>query len=841
LLTMSISNFKAFIAFLLLLPCLGFAQNQMQLARYLAEIEQKYKVNFNYLNEDLKSLNVTKIDDSASLKLTLAQISFQLPVDFEVLDESNIVVKRLRNYYCIQLISQSTNQPLPGVYIETDTNILGTTYANGSLYLSESPKTKTLKFFKQNYALAELSIAELEQNKCKILKLTPQINLEEVQLTGYLTRGLNLNPDLSLTLNPQEFEILPGLTQPDVLQSMQLLPGVVSLDERISNINVRGGTHDQNLFLWNGARLYQTGHFFGMISALNPSIAHDIRIYKNGSSAFFTEGVSSVVNISSTGNQSQNNAFELFANFLETNARADINLSDKSHLRAAGRYALSHFIDTPAFQKYYDKIFQNTEITSFENNEQIDLSSEVNLQYFDANLQFETALNENTSWQVNLLAISNDLKFSEQKTATLEQQENQLTQESFIASTRLDKQFSEKISGSATAYASYYNLDAENALMQTNQLLKQNNNIQDFGLKLRSDVDLSRHSTLSLGYQFNEIGIRNNNIVTNPSVEIRQKSVIKTHSGIAEWQASFLNEKLISTAGVRLNYYDKFDDLRVEPHMNVTYKWSPFLNTSLMAEQKHQITAQVIDLQNDFFGVENRRWALADNEQIPIQRLRQIEMGQVYKKQSWLVTANVFYKSVEGISSAAQNFQNQLEFLQISGNYSTYGVEFFTQKLISDYRLWFSYAYNNSDYEFDAFTPNIFPNNFETSHQFQFGLSYVARLIKLSLNARYFTGRPTTPIDDQQPILNPNINPEINFLHPNSDNISSYMQVNFTGSYTKRFKAAQIEIGLSIMNLLNSGDITNQFFRLNNDILEVERIENRSLGFTPNLFLKVNF
>jgi hypothetical protein len=839
---MSINRFRAFTCSLLLWTCFGYAQEQIQLVSYLTEIEVEHKINFNYLNEDVKTLKLTKVEGLDNLANILRQISSQIPINFEFLDKQNVVVKRQENYYCLQFFEdESFSYPLADVYISSGDQLLGKTFANGILILSEIPNNGSLKIYKQDYELLEIKTSGLTENFCESFLMQQKVELDAVNLTGFLTRGLELNSNFSLTLNPQEFEILPGLTQADVLQSMQLIPGVVSLDERISNINVRGGTHDQNLFLWNGARLYQTGHFFGMISALNPSIAHDVNIYKNGSSAFYTEGLSSVVDISSTGNKTQNNAFEFFSNFLETNGRADINLSDKSHLRVAGRYALSNLIDTPTFQNYFDKIFQNTEITSFANNEEIALATDVELHYYDANLQFETALNDSTDWQINVLGISNDLNFFEEKLSTVEQQNNQLKQESFIASTHIDKRLSNKLSASATAYASFYNLDAQNALLLTNQQLEQKNEIQDYGIKLRTDYNFTKPYRLSLGYQFNEIGIRNDNIVTNPDVVIRQKSVLQTHSGIAELESKHLQNKLISNIGIRANYYDKFADVRIEPHLNMTYKFSPFFSTTLLAEQKHQVTAQVIDLQNDFFGVENRRWVLADNAQIPIQRLRQVEVGQVYNKSSWLLTGNVFYKMVEGISSSAQNFQNQLEFLQISGNYNTYGVELFAQKLISDFRLWFNYTYNNSDYEFVDFTPSVFPNNFETSHHLQTGFSYVANPIKLSLSARYFTGRPTTPIDLENPILNPDIDPEINFLNPNMDNISYYTQVNFTGSYTRKFQDTQIEIGLAIMNLLNSGDITNQFFRLNADLLEIERIENRSLAFTPNAFLKVNF
>ncbi|TKS56883.1 TonB-dependent receptor plug domain-containing protein [Mesohalobacter halotolerans] len=824
----------------LLIPVLSIAQNQIPLVDYLNRIENEKSVRFNYLQQDVKTLEITTTNTNQALQNIFNQISTQLPISFEWIDNTNIVVKRLSQFYCLKVLSENLNQALSNVYVESHENIIKT-YQNGTVFFTNKPKSKTLKLFKDGYAVEEIEVESLQPNDCKIVKLTRQINLDEIQLIGYLTKGLNLNSDLSISLNPKEFEILAGLTQPDVLQTMQYVPGIVSLDERISNINVRGGTHDQNLFLWNGARLYQTGHFYGMISALNPSIAHQVNIYKNGSSAFYTEGLSSVVDISSAAKPLDQSEFELFANFLETAGKADIALSDHSQLRVAGRYAFSDIFDTPTFENYYDKIFQNTEISALSTNENLRLSSDVDLQYYDANLQFQTAFNDNTTWQINAMAISNELLFVEENINTQDQKDNYLTQESYVVSTQLDKNLSENVSLSSLAYLSYYKLEGENASVLNNQLLNQTNEVLDYGLKLRSDFELSEQYKFSLGYQFNEIGIRNDNIVNIPEVEIRQKSVLQTHAGIVEFKASNFDHKLKTTLGLRANYYDKFSEFKFEPHLNMSFAIIPSFDVVLMAEQKHQVTAQVIDLQNDFFGIEKRRWVLANENETPIQRLRQVEIGQVFNKSSWLLTANLFYKNVERITSASQNFQNQLEFLQLSGDYQTYGAEFLVQKQLQNFRLWLNYTYNDSEYEFDEFSPSVFPNNFETSHHAETGLSYTTTKVKLSLSGRFFTGRPTTPIDQDMPISNPDTNPDINFLDPNSDHITEYSQVNFTGSYTFLWSKFKAEIGLAILNLFNTNNTTNQFFRLSNDILEVERIENQGLEFTPNAFLKINF
>ncbi|WP_372937409.1 TonB-dependent receptor plug domain-containing protein [Seonamhaeicola sp.] len=121
--------------------------------------------------------------------------------------------------------------------------------------------------------------------------------LEEVIVTNYLTTGLTKFNDGSITIKPETFGILPGLIEPDVLQTIQALPGVISTDETVSNINVRGGTHDQNLLLWDGIKMYQSGHFFGLISAFNPYIPKKINVYKNGTSAKYGEGISSIIDM----------------------------------------------------------------------------------------------------------------------------------------------------------------------------------------------------------------------------------------------------------------------------------------------------------------------------------------------------------------------------------------------------------------------------------------------------------------------------------------------------------------------------------------------------------------
>lgn len=82
--------------------------------------------------------------------------------------------------------------------------------------------------------------------------------LDEIILNNILTKGISVKKGGKITIKPDEFKILPGLAEPDILQSIQSLPGVLNANKKLSDINIRGGTHDQNLFLWNNIKMYQT-------------------------------------------------------------------------------------------------------------------------------------------------------------------------------------------------------------------------------------------------------------------------------------------------------------------------------------------------------------------------------------------------------------------------------------------------------------------------------------------------------------------------------------------------------------------------------------------------------
>ena len=87
------------------------------------------------------------------------------------------------------------------------------------------------------------------------------------------------------------------LSSPDVIKTLQTLPGVSAGTELISGLHVHGGTGHDNLFLLDGVPLYSVSHLAGLFSSFNTDVIETLDFYKSGFPARFGGRMSSVVDI----------------------------------------------------------------------------------------------------------------------------------------------------------------------------------------------------------------------------------------------------------------------------------------------------------------------------------------------------------------------------------------------------------------------------------------------------------------------------------------------------------------------------------------------------------------
>ena len=314
---------------------------------------------------------------------------------------------------------------------------------------------------------------------------------------------------------------------------------------------------------------------------------------------------------------------------------------------------------------------------------------------------------------------------------------------------------------------------------------------------------------------------------------------MRTHALILEGKYNDTVSKIYINAGTRFNYIEKFKKYIVEPRLQFSYGINKNLNIEVLGEVKSQTSQQIIDLQKDYFGIEKRRWIISNNTTIPIQRSKQISLTLFYKKNDWLLDIENFYKKVTGITSSSQGFQNQLEFVRITGDYEVLGTEILIQKKMNHFLTWLSYTYNTNNYHFSNYEYPRFPNNFKMKHNVSWAGIYEKNNFKIALGAKWSSGRPKTSPDNSKIDLS---NPVLVYNKPNNTNLHIFSQVNLSTTYKwETSNGIQYKLGISILNILNRKNEISEYYRISSLTNSIEEVETFALQRTPNVSFRVSF
>ncbi|MEW2922828.1 carboxypeptidase-like regulatory domain-containing protein [Muricauda sp. ANG21] len=831
----------------------NYAQEKQQepigLVPYIKTLEERFNVKFSYLNEDLDDIPMTIPKNLASLEDILQYIENQYQIEVNKLSDRYYTLAKLRSVtLCGAVLDNFAENTIPGATVEVlGTTNAQTTDANGNFTLTDVPRDASLKVRYLGYLTKYISVENLlKQGGCpKILMAQHYEQLDEVIVYKFLTTGLIKETDASITMNTAEFGILPGLIEPDILQTVQALPGIKSIDETVSDINVRGGTNDQNLILWNGIKMYQSGHFFGLISAFNPYLTDKISVIKNGTPANFGDGVSSVIQME-TGN-SITEYFEGGAgfNFISGDVFGQLPLSDKLGLQFSARRSTTDFLNTPTYNKFFDRAFQDSEVTDEDNmavDDEIIRNEDFYFYDFSGKLLYD--INDAHKFRLSAISLNNNLRYVENNITDGETSISLLKQTNLSVGVQLQSQWMDQFSSHLNIYYSNYNLDGQSVFNQVRQL-DQKNSVDERAVKLNTRYQVSDNLQWTNGFQYIETGIRNTTNVTQPEFESDIKGVIRIHAPYSEIGYTSFENKFIGKFGARFNFIENletFNTFLVEPRINLNFRLANYLRAEVLGEFKSQTTNQVIDLEQNFLGIEKRRWILSDDDTLPVTQSKQGSVGINYERNNFYVGLEGFYKNVDGISTSTQGFQNQDQFNGEIGSYDVKGIEFLINKRGDRYSTWLSYAYNKNEYTFDSIVPRNFPNNLDIRHTITFAGTYTYNNLKLSVGVNYRTGRPYTEPQEGDDSLDTTFFPaRINYKSPNSSRLPEYFRADASAIYSFNLsRGIKANAGVSLLNMTNRKNSLNRYYRVN-DENQIETVESVSLGITPNVSFRVSF
>jgi hypothetical protein len=506
----------------------------------------------------------------------------------------------------------------------------------------------------------------------------------------------------------------------------------------------------------------------------------------------------------------------------------------------SARRSLTDLIVTPTYDQYFKRIFQDTDITNNPGNTGNSLSKNERFYFYDATFKLLYDISKKDKLRFNVLNIYNTIDYEEQSRINDvdESLNSELTQRNFAAGIEYERTFNSKLSAKAQIYLSNYDLYATNYDIFNDQRLIQENEVYDAGLKLHFNYDSDDNLSWFGGYQFTEVGISNLEDVNNPVFRRYIKEVIRSHALFNEVRFNSNSGNTRVRIGLRSNYIEKFSELFVEPRLSFSQRFANYFRVEILGEIKSQTTSQIIDLQNDFLGVEKRRWILANDEDIPVLESKQISAGVHYNRNKFLISLEVYLKEVEGITTRSQGFQNQYQFVNAIGSYRISGLDFLVNQKFDNISAWLGYSYSKNHYTFDDLNAGkSFPNNADVTHALTLAGTYTYDNFKLALGVNWRSGKPFTEPDDVTPLENNGIN----YKSPNSSTLEDYLRADLSITYDFKIGyTSDAVIGLSLWNVFNRSNIINTYYTIDDSDM-INRIENQSLGITPNVSFRVTF
>jgi hypothetical protein len=188
------------------------------------------------------------------------------------------------------------------VYLK-DTSYGTTTNHNGYFVITDIPPgnyTLLAQYLGYEQYSRELTITANTDLVERILIKEALLEAEGIQVVADslpTMEQLYNKPVSRITLRPQQINNLPQIAEADLLRTLQTLPGILAANDFSSDLYIRGGTPDQNLYLIDGADIYNPEHLFGLFSSFNTDAIKDVEISKGGFNAYYGGRLSSILDV----------------------------------------------------------------------------------------------------------------------------------------------------------------------------------------------------------------------------------------------------------------------------------------------------------------------------------------------------------------------------------------------------------------------------------------------------------------------------------------------------------------------------------------------------------------
>ncbi|RSK30254.1 TonB-dependent receptor [Hymenobacter metallilatus] len=546
----------------------------------------------------------------------------------------------------------------------------------------------------------------------------------------------------------------------DILRVVLTLPGVKSVGEGNTGLNVRGGATDQNLILFNDATIYNPSHLFGFFSAFNPDVIKSVELYKSAIPAKYGGRLSSVLDITTReGNKKKLSGAGGIGPLTSRLTLEGPILKDKSSFIIGARSSYSdwilHLLPNESFKQssasfndisahlsheFNDK--NTVYATGYLSTDRFRLASDTTYRYLNRNASVKWRHTINNKLYGVLTGATSHYEYditSQRDAATA----SQLTYNIKQYQAQLDFTYAPNskhtidFGGSSVLYhvsPGGLRPSGSESLITPDVLAREQG--LESALYFSDRIDVSPRLSVSVGLRYslyNALGPR---------------EVYNYAPGLAKTLNTIVDTSYFAAGKVLATYHGP--EYRLSARYSLTHNSSVKLSFNRTRQYIHMLSNTTAMSPTDI-------WKLSDSNIRP-QVGDQYSLGYYRNFRANTIEASVetYYKSTKdfvdykGGATLILNHHIETDIVNAVGK--AYGVEVMLRKLTGKINGWVSYTYSRSLVQVNQGTTSeminggrYYPSNFDKPHDFTLIGNYrFSRRISASLNYTYSTGRPIT-------------------------------------------------------------------------------------------------
>lgn len=132
----------------------------------------------------------------------------------------------------------------------------------------------------------------------KILISPKEVMLKDVSVSGRKTEKLTRINTGVTTVTPRQLKMLPSAGgEPDVVQYLQVIPGVIFTGDQGGQVFIRGGSPSQVGIYLDGITIYNPFHSIGLFSVFETEAIRNVDVYTAGFSAQYGNRTAAIVDV----------------------------------------------------------------------------------------------------------------------------------------------------------------------------------------------------------------------------------------------------------------------------------------------------------------------------------------------------------------------------------------------------------------------------------------------------------------------------------------------------------------------------------------------------------------